>query len=137
MLLITSLLVVLGTLAVLVLNLETDTAELRFGYEQMIHARIPWLIFGALGAGCALGLVSIARRRAWYKYPVVGAELLLSGLVVWYVLGLSFVPAHELRVGPGDPFPAYSLPDQDGRLHSVEVSVPRPPALYVFYRGDW
>jgi hypothetical protein len=136
-LLISSLIVVLATFAVLVLNLETNTGELRFGYEQMIHARIPWLILGSLGIGCMLGVVSIARRRAWYKYPVVGAELVLSGLVFWYVLSLSFLPPHELRVRPGDPFPAYSLADQDGRLHSVEVSVPRPPALYVFYRGHW
>ncbi len=136
MLLIASLILVLGTLALLALNLE-GTAELRFGYEPMIHARVPWLLLGSLAAGCTLGIVSIVRGRAGYKYPVVGVELLLSGLVAFYFVSFSFLPAYELGARVGEPFPAYSLPDQSGRVHNVEASAPREPALYVFYRGDW
>ncbi len=137
MLLIASLAFVFGTLAVLALNMETTTGTLHFGYEQMIHARIPWLVLASLGVGCVLGIASIVRGRAWYKYPVVGVEILLSGLLTWYFVGLSFLPPYELQVRIGDPFPAYSLPDQNGRVHAVGASVPRPPALYIFYRGDW
>lgn len=137
MLLAGSLVLVLGTVGMILLNLREETGVLRFGYEQMIHARIPWLVLGSLGAGCALGVVSIVRRRAGYKFPVVGLELAVSGLIVWYVSSGSLIPEHQLGVRVGDPFPAYSLPDQAGRIHSVEEGDPRRPALYVFYRGSW
>lgn len=137
MLLIASLALVLGTVAVVLSNMLAASGELRFGWEQMIHARIPWLLLSALALGSALGIASIVRRRAWYKYPVVGVELLLSGLLTWYFVSLSFLPPHELRIDSGEPFPAYTLRDQDGRLHVVAAGESRRPALYVFYRGDW
>lgn len=137
MLLIGSLVFVLGTCAVLGLNLDSAAADLRFGYEQMIHARIPWLVLGSLAVGCVLGIASIAQRRAWYKYPVVGVELLLSALLAWYFLGFSYLPPHDLQVHVGDAFPTYSLPDHKGRIHSLEAAAPRQAALYIFYRGDW
>ena len=136
MLLIGSIVFVFGAVAVVVLNVGT-TEALRLGHEQMIHARTPWLVLGALGVGCALGLGSIVQKRAWHKVPVVGLELALTGLLTWYFASFSFLPPHELQVGVGDPFPAYSLPDQDGRVHAVEASAPRGPTLYIFYRGDW
>lgn len=136
MLLIGSLVFVLGALGVLLSN-GSVSDELRFGYQQMIHARIPWILLGSLGIGSALGVASLLRRRATYRFAVVGAEVLLSGLIVWYFVALSFLPPHALALEVGDPFPAYSLPDQDGQIHRVEASTPRPPALYIFYRGDW
>ena len=137
MLLLGSLVLVFGTVAVTFVQMGSTGDELRFGYEQMIHARIPWLFLAFLGVGCGLGIASVVRRRAWYKYPVVGVELMLSGLLAWYFASYSFLPPHELGVGVGDPFPTYSLPDQDGQVHTVEATVPRSPALYIFYRGDW
>ncbi len=135
-LLIGSLVFVLGALGMLLLH-GGESSELRFGYQQMIHARIPWLLLGSLGLGSALGIASLLRTRATYRYAVVGTEVLLSGLIAWYFVGFSFLPPHALAVDVGDPFPSYSLPDQDGQIHRVEASSPRPPALYIFYRGDW
>lgn len=133
MLLIASVLLVGGAFAVVAVNL-TGVSELRFGFEQMIHARIPWLVLGALAAGCGLGIASIARRRRWYKYPIVGVEVLLAALLSVYFVRLSWLPPHALAVEPGDPFPAYSLLDQDRRVHSGPSG---GPTLYIFYRGDW
>ena len=137
MLLISSLVFVLGAVAVVVANGGVTGEGVRFGYEQLIHARIPWLLLGSLGLGCVLGVASLVQKRAWYKYPVVGVELLLSGVLAWYFTSFSFLPPHQLSVDVGDPFPAYSLRDQDGQVHTVAASVTRQPTLYIFYRGDW
>lgn len=137
MLLIASLLLVFGAVGVVVLNVDLTGPELQFGYQQMIHARIPWLLLGALGAGASLGVVSLVRKRAWYKYPIVGVELLVFGLLAFYFGSLSFLPEHALAVDVGDPFPSYSLPDHTGELRTALAGEERTPALYIFYRGDW
>lgn len=128
---------VFGTIGLLLLNMGTQDGELHLGFQQLIHARVPWLLLAALWAGCGLGVVAAALRRRWYRFAVLGLELALTGLVSWYFLVFSFLPDHELAVVAGDPFPAYELVDQDGTLHRVPASTPREPALYVFYRGDW
>ena len=61
MLLISSLVFVLGTVAVIVSNAGSTGLGVRFGYEQLIHARIPWLLIGSLALGCTLGVASIVR----------------------------------------------------------------------------
>ena len=50
MLLLASLVLVLGAVGVVILNVDGTQPELPFGYQQMIHARIPWLILGTLGS---------------------------------------------------------------------------------------
>ena len=46
-------------------------------------------------------------------------------------------PESSLRASEGSAFPSYSLMDQDETLRTVSAGTPRPPALYIFYRGDW
>ncbi len=46
MLLISSLVFVLGTVAVIVSNAGSTGLGVRFGYEQLIYARNPWLLLG-------------------------------------------------------------------------------------------
>ena len=132
-----SLFLVLAAVGWFVRSATAVSPELLFGYEQLIHARIPWLLLGALWLGAMLGLLSLRRGRRWFYYPVLGVELLLAGGLSFYMLAGSFLPESELRVAVGDAFPSYTLLDQDERLHNLAAGEPRKPALYVFYRGDW
>lgn len=135
MLLAGSLVLVLGTVAWFVLGAQ-GTSPSSLGTEQLIYSRIPWLALGALALGCGLGIWALLRRRRWYAWGAVGLELVLSGLLAFYLLSLSFLPEHGLAVAVGDSFPRYALADQDGRLRSND-GTPRSRALYIFYRGDW
>ena len=74
------------------------------------------------------------RRLAW---AVVGLESLPVAFLSLYFLQISYLPDSNLQVGPGEPFPAYALLDQDEVAHARSAGEPRPPALYIFYRGDW
>jgi hypothetical protein len=132
-----SMLLVFGTLAVIGVNLGSESPDLRLGAGWIIHGRVPWLLLGALWLGVALGVASLFRRRRWPRVAVLLLEIPLVALVSWYVLVASAVPAHALTVDVGDPFPAYALQDQDGALHEVASLEQRPPALYIFYRGHW
>ena len=136
MMLIVSALVVLGTLALVFTNMVAE-GTLPLGYEQMIHARIPWLILAALALGGGLGIASLVRRRSIARYAIVGVELALGGLLASYFVTLSFLPPHSLALQVGDSFPVRSLSDQDGTVHQTGASPDGGPALYVFYRGDW
>ena len=129
---------VFGAVGVFIGNIAlSNQGQLGFGFEQMIHARIPWLLVGSLAIGSALGIWSLARARRWYKWVIVPVEVLFAGLLVFYFTSASFLPQHELALSVGDPFPSYSLADQDGKLHTVGASTDRRAALYIFYRGDW
>lgn len=138
MLLVLSIVLVFGAVGVFIGNLVlSNQGQLGFGFEQMIHARIPWLLLGSLGIGSVLGIWSLVRERRWYKWAIVPVEVLLAGLLTFYFTTASFLPQHGLALSAGDPFPAYSLIDQDGTPHTIEASTDRDPALYIFYRGDW
>ena len=115
----------------------TVSSELVFGHEQAIHARVPWLVLGGLWAGGALAIASLVRERRWVSWLVIGLEAVPVAFFSIYFLQISYLPESTLRVASGDAFPAYSLPNQDEVLHAVALGEPRPPALYVFYRGDW
>ena len=125
-----SALLVFATVAVILGNLGAEDGELRLGFEQMIHARVPWLLLSLLWGGAALGLVAVIRERRWYRYGIVA-------LASWCFLSYSYLPDHALALEMGDPFPAYELIDQDGTLRRHDPTGPREPALYIFYRGDW
>jgi len=136
MMLSVSLLLVVAATALVFTNTGAE-GELPLGFEQMIHARIPWLVVGALVVGCALGIGSLVRRRSLLRYGAVGLELALSGLLVFYFTVFSFLPPHRLAVAAGDPFPGYALSDHTGQLREHSAGAADGPALYVFYRGDW
>lgn len=132
-----SALLVFASVAVVLLNLGSQSAELHLGFQQLIHARTPWLLLGALFGGCALGFVAVVRRPSRYRVPVVAVEVAFAALVSWFVLFGTELPRHELSVAVGDPFPAYSLLDQEGRRADFSPATADGPALYIFYRGDW
>jgi hypothetical protein len=133
-----SLILVFGTVLVFVANVVlSDRGVLAPGFEQMIHAEIPWLLVSALVAGVLLGVVSVVRKRSWPKVGLVTIEVVVAAFALFFFLDLTRLPAHPLAVHVGERFPAYSLTDQDGAVHTNESDGRRGAALYVFYRGDW
>jgi hypothetical protein len=138
MLLAFSIVLVFGTVAVFVGNVAvSQQGELGFGFQQLIHARIPWLLVVPPLVGAALGVWSLVRARRWYKWVIVPVEVFFAALLTWYFTSFSFLPEHHLALSVGDAFPSYSLVDQDRQRHTVEAATDRRPALYVFYRGHW
>ena len=133
-----SMLLVFGAVAVSVgAGAGSEQGEFLFGFEQLTHARIPWLLLGPLIGGATLGVISLVRSRRWYMWGVVPVEVFFAVLLTWYFVSFSFLPTHGLALSVGDAFPTYSLIDQDGKLHQVESATRRRPALFIFYRGDW
>ncbi len=132
-----SMLLVFGTLAVIGVNLTSQSPELHLGANLVIRGRIPWILLAALWGGVALGVASLFRGRKLPKLGVLLLEIPPVAFVSWYVLVGSMLPAHALAVEVGDPFPAYALEDQEGAVHQLAALQKRPPALYIFYRGHW
>ena len=132
-----SLVLVFGTLALVGVNLTSESPALHLGAGQIIQGRVPWLLFGALWGGVAIGVASLFRGRRLPKLGVLLVEIPAVVWVSWYVLVGSALPAHALAIDVGDPFPGYALEDQDGALHRVASLERRSPALYIFYRGHW
>lgn len=132
-----SILLVFGTLTLIGVNLTSESPDLQLGAGLLIRGRVPWIVLAALWGGVALGVASSFRGRRLPKLGVLLLEIPAVAFVSWYVLVGSMLPAHDLAVEVGDPFPAYALEDQNGVLHQLAVLEKRPPALYIFYRGHW
>ena len=137
MLLLASVILVVAPLAVFLINIMGSPDELHFGFQQMIHARIPWLLLGALWLGGLLGVAALVKKWSWGSLVVVALELLVVAGLSFMFLGMSNLPDQPLAIAHGDEFPAYTLTGHDGREYSTRVGEPRPRALYIFYRGDW
>jgi len=132
-----SLLLVSGALTLIGVNLTSESPDLQLGAGLIIRGRIPWPLLLLLWGGVALGVVSLFRDRVLTKLGVLLLEIVPVAYVSWYVLVGSVLPAHTLAVEVGDPFPAYTLVDQDDALHQLAALEKRTPALYIFYRGHW
>ena len=132
-----SILLVVGTLALIGTSLGSYTPDVELGAGLIIQGRVPWLLLLVLWGGVALGAASLLRGRVLPKLGVLVLEIVPVAFVTWYVLVGSVLPAHALAVDVGDPFPAYALEDQDGALHELATLEKREPALYIFYRGHW
>lgn len=132
-----SMLVVFGTLALIGVNLTSESPALHLGAGLIIRGRIPWILLAVLWGGVALGVASLSRGRKLAKLGVLLLEIMPVSFVSWYVILGSVLPAHALAIEVGDPFPAYALQDQNGALHARAALEKRPPALYIFYRGHW
>jgi hypothetical protein len=136
--LVISMLLVFGAVGIFIGNVAlSERGELGFGFEQLIHARIPWLLLAMAITGASLGVFSLVRARRWYKWLIVPVELVLAGILAFYFTSYSFLPSHQLVVSVGDPFPDYSLVDQNGEMHAYSGAGSGQPMLYIFYRGDW
>ena len=132
-----SILVVFGTLALIGVNLASESPALQLGAGLIIRGRVPWVLLAVLWSGVALGVASLLRGRKLPKLGVLLLEITAVGFFSWYMVLGSAVPAHTLEVEVGDLFPAYALQDQNGVLHERAALEKRPPAVYIFYRGHW
>lgn len=132
-----SILLVFGTVGLIVLNLTSALPALNLGAGLIVHGSVPWVLFGLLWGGVALGVASLWRGRTLPKLGVLALEVVLVAFVSWYAMAGSALPAHALKIEVNDPFPAYALRDQDGTLRERAALEKRPPALYIFYRGHW
>ena len=125
-----SAILILGSVATFVVALG-PSPELPMIKDQVIHARVPWVILGSVWIGLALGVAAMIRRRSvlrWIAFvPLVAVAAGASG----FLLKLSYLPESTLRVAVGDPFPGFDLPDQDEAVHSRVIGAPRPPELYL------
>jgi hypothetical protein len=132
-----SMLVVFGTLALIGVNLASESPALHLGAGLIIRGRVPWILLAVLWGGVALGVASLSRGRKLAKLGALLLEIMPVAFVSWYVTLGSVLPAHALAIEVGDPFPAYALQDQNGALHERAALEKRAPALYIFYRGHW
>jgi hypothetical protein len=132
-----SILLVFGTLTWIVVTLGSEAPDPGLGASLLIGGRIPWIVLALLWGGVALGAASVFRGRRLPKLPVLLLEIVPVAFVSWYVISGSALPAHDLAIAVGDPFPAYALHDQDEALHQHAALEKRAPALYIFYRGHW
>jgi len=135
---VTSVLLMLVGLAIFGSNIVlSDYGTTGPAVSEMIYAPVPWALLGAMVAGAAVGVVSLTRRRSPGRIALVTVEVALAGAVAFLFLGFTRLPEHHLTVSVGDPFPSYSLSDQDGVTRGVQEGAMRKRALYIFYRGDW
>lgn len=142
-----SIALVFGLFALLIAAaMSSDPTAWPLPVSWLIHQRIPVAILAILAAGVILGLASLWRAPRWFKFPVVALEMAAAALLTFYFVDGSFLPDHTLRVAVGEPFPAYELRDQDGKLRQYAAARPGDGggrefagkrALYLFYRGDW
>lgn len=132
-----------GLLLVAAMAPDPTTASLPVSW--LIHERTPVALLALLAVGVVLGLASLWQAPRWFKFPVVALEAAAAGLLTFYFLSGSFLPERTMEIAVGDPFPSYSLPNEDGRLlryvSAGADALGRPfagkRALYIFYRGDW
>jgi len=93
--------------------------------------------FVTAGAGCLLGLAGVWRGTNRRGHILAGAGLVLTALYGAAFFGLAALPAAAATLIVGKPVPTFTLPDQNGRMVSLEESHTDGPTLLVFYRGFW
>jgi peroxiredoxin len=54
-----------------------------------------------------------------------------------FVARLEAAQAGEGAPKVGEAMPGFTMPDQDGRLHSLDEIIARGPAVLAFHRGHW
>jgi hypothetical protein len=74
-----SMVLVFATLALIGVSVNSYTSELPLGAGQIIHGRVPWLLFAGLWGGVALGVVSLFRGRRLPKLGVLLVEIAAVG----------------------------------------------------------
>jgi hypothetical protein len=117
-----SILLVFGTLALIGVNLTSQSPELHLGAGLIIRGHIPWILLAVLWGGVALGVASLSRGRTLPKLGVLLLEIAPVAFVSWYVILGSVLPAHVLAIGWAIRS-RLRPPDQDETLH--ERAVPR------------
>jgi peptidoglycan/LPS O-acetylase OafA/YrhL len=91
----------------------------------------------AVALGMAVALWGLFRRGNWKSWLGLGAAVIFSALLFGYVFVLSNqLPASEGAPAVGSPAPPLELPDQLGRVVSLD-NFRGQRVVLVFYRGFW
>jgi len=91
------------------------------------------LVFG----GVAIAALGLFRRRNWKSWIGFGVAGSFSLLFCWYIFVYSSqLPAPDTAPAVGAVAPPLELPDQSGRMLSLE-NFSGQRVLVVFYRGYW
>jgi peptidoglycan/LPS O-acetylase OafA/YrhL len=87
--------------------------------------------------GAAIAAWGLLRRRNWKSWIGFGAAAFFASLLCAYVFVLSNqLPSANYAVAVGAAAPPLELPDQTGRVVSLE-DFRGERVLVVFYRGFW
>ncbi len=87
--------------------------------------------------GTAIAAWGLFRRRNWKSWIGIGMASSFSLLFCWYIFVYSSqLPAPDTAPAVGAVAPPLELPDQSGRILSLE-NFSGQRVLVVFYRGYW
>ena len=87
--------------------------------------------------GAAIAAWGLLRRRNWKSWIGFGTAAFFAFLLFGYVFVLSSqLPSADNAVAVGSSAPPLELPDQTGRMVSLEA-FDGEPVVVVFYRGFW
>jgi peptidoglycan/LPS O-acetylase OafA/YrhL len=87
--------------------------------------------------GAAIAAWGLLRRRNWKSWIGLGTAVFFASLLFGYVFVLSNqLPSADTAVAIGSAAPPLELPDQTGRVVSLDA-FKGERVLVVFYRGFW
>ena len=98
---------------------------------------VPKVNFALVLLGLGISAWGLLRRRSLWSIAGLAVSTASAGLLAFYVFVLSYgLPGTERVVRVGEPAPAFSLPDQDGRTTALD-DYRGTNVVLVFYRGFW
>ena len=87
--------------------------------------------------GVAIAMWGVRNRRSWRTWIGLGLAASFAFLLFGYIFVLSSqIPSPETAPAVGSTAPPLDLPDQSGRVASLDNYLDRRVVL-VFYRGFW
>jgi len=123
----------LGPLVVLIGVVTYFTVAVRFPDLRDSAIVNLLLVFG----GVAIAVWGLFRRRNWKSWIGFAVAGFFSLIFCWYIFVYSSqLPAPDTAPVVGSAAPPLELPDQSGRMLSLE-SFSGQRVLVVFYRGYW
>jgi hypothetical protein len=102
-----------------------------------IYRRYPIETYLLMMLGVLVSFHALRRRPGWRRFTIAAAHAAVLFIILGWTLIYSRLPLRPLPISVGHAMPAFSLPDQDGRLVSTEDIRGKTAALFVFYRGYW
>jgi hypothetical protein len=123
----------IGPLVGLIGVMTYFTVAVRFPYfRDTAVVNLILVVFGV-----AIAAWGVRNRRSWRTWIGLGAAAVFASLLFGYIFVLSSqIPSPETAVAIGSQAPPLDLPDQSGRVASLDNYLDRR-VLVVFYRGFW
>lgn len=98
---------------------------------------VPKVNFALVLIGLAVSGWGLLRRRSLWSVAGLAVSVVCAGLLAAYVFVLSYgLPDTEQVIQVGQTAPAFALPDQEGRITTLD-DYRGSSLVLVFYRGFW